>query len=195
MSILELAVEDLPAGHTLSFGMLTYENEQWDLSHLDSFAFLYDLLPDFQVTVLVFFSCHCFTRSFERDGRRRSDIPKEEIFDDGRERRVLCPARYEASRRLLRDLMTTLATRRITLADDRRSNFVTFETTDDLGVRSTYAVFFEVTKEKFRQRRLILRVQSAYVLESGLTKRQSMAKRVTLRSILLAAMEGRKIRP
>jgi hypothetical protein len=193
MSILEL--EDLPAGHTISFGMLNYGGEIWDLSHLDSFAFLYDLLPDFQVTVLVFFSCHCFTRSFERDGRSRSDIRDKEIFDDGRERRVLCPARYEASRRLLRDLATTLATRRITLADDRRSNFVTFETTDDLGVRSVYAVFFEVTKDKFRQRRLILRVQSAYMLDGGLTKRQSMAKRVTLRSILLATMEGRKIRP
>ncbi|SAL66732.1 stationary phase growth adaptation protein [Caballeronia arvi] len=178
-----------------SFGSLIVDGQVWDLAHLDPFTFPFELEPDYLVTVVVFFSCHCFTRSFARDGRPRSEISPSEIYDDGREKRVLCQDRYQTSRRLLRDLMSTLATRRITLADERQPNFVTVETMDHLGLSSVYAVFFEVSKAKARKRRLILQVQSAYILEGGLSKRQLAAKKVTLRSILLAAMERRKIRP
>jgi hypothetical protein len=177
------------------FGSLIFKDEVWDLSYLDPLSFHFELEPEFIVTVVVFFSCHCFTHSFEWDKRPRWEIPADEIYDDGRERRVLCRERYEISRRVLRDVMTTLATRRITLADDRQPNFLTVETTDLFGASSIYAVFFEVLKAKTRKRRLILQVQSAYRLDDGLSKRQRNAKKVTLRSILLAAMEGRKIRP
>jgi hypothetical protein len=181
--------------HSNCFGSLIFKDEIWDLGYLDPLSFHFELEPEFFVTVVVFFSCHCFTHSFEWDKRPRWEIPTDEIYDDGRERRVLCRERYEISRRILRNLMTTLATRRITLADDRQPNFLTVDTTDFFGASSIYAVFFEVLKAKTRKRRLILQVQSAYRLEDGLSKRQRDAKKVTLRSILLAAMEGRKIRP
>jgi hypothetical protein len=145
--------------------------------------------------VLVLFSCHCFTHSFAWDSRPRIDIPFSEIYDDGREKRVLCPDRYQSSRRLLRDLVLSLPTRRIIVADERQPNFMTVETTTESGEPCLYAVFFEVEKDKTRKHRLLLRIQSAYTLDQGLTKRQKEAKKVTLRSILRAAMEGRKIRP
>jgi hypothetical protein len=175
--------------------MLSVLDEIWDLTHLDPFGFQFELEPHFMVSVIVFFSCHCFTRDFSRDTRPRSRILKGEIYDDGRERRVFCRERYELSRRLLRELILTLPTRRIILADERQPNFVTFETANEEGASSTYGVFFEVLKSNTRKFRLILQVQSAYILDDGLTKRQKLAKKVSLRSILLAAMEGRRIRP
>lgn len=108
---------------------------------------------------------------------------------------MLCPDRYQSSRRLLRDLVLALPVRRIIVADERQPNFMTVETTNAFGEPSLYAVFFEVEKDKTRKHRLLLRIQSAYMLDQGLTKRQKEAKKVALRSILRAAVEGRKIRP
>jgi hypothetical protein len=146
------------------------------------------------VTVIVMFSCHCFSHSIARDARARAEIPKAEIFDDGREQRVLDPVRYTLSRLLLRDLILTLGNRSIIVADERRPNFVTVQETNTDGTTSIYAVFFEVEKDKTRRQRLILRVQSAYLLEQELTKRQRQAKRVGLKTLLRATYEGRTIR-
>lgn len=195
MSKLEITICETPAELTHQFGLLIYQGSPWDLSHLDSFAFQCDLDFGFPATVLVLFSCHCFTHSFAWDPRPRIEIPHSEIYDDGREERVLCPDRYQSSRRLLRDLVLGLPTRRIILANERQPNFMTVETTNASGEPSLYAVFFEVEKDKTRKHRLLPRIQSAYTLDQGLTKRQREAKKVTLRSILRAAVEGRKNRP
>jgi hypothetical protein len=186
---------ETPAGFSHHFGMLTYHGSLWDLNHLDPFAFQCDLDLGFPATVLVLFSCHCFTRSFAWDPRPRVEIPRQEIYNDGREERVLCPERYHTSRALLRDLVLTLPERRIIVADERRPNFMTVETTNALGELALYAVFFEVEKDKTRKNRLLLRIQSAYMLDQDLSKRQREAKKVALRNILRAAVEGRKIRP
>jgi hypothetical protein len=123
-------------------------------------------------------------------------MPVARIYDDGRERRIFCEKRYQHSRRLLRQIIRSLPSRRIFLADDQRANFITYETTENRVVPALYAVFFEVFKDRGRRgKRLVLRVQSAYVLDRGLSRRQRSAKRVTLRSILQAALEGRRIRP
>ncbi|CAB5082694.1 hypothetical protein IST4116A_02801 [Burkholderia cenocepacia] len=62
------------------------------------------------------------------------------------------------------------------------------------GTQRVYAVFFEVSKDRIRKRRLILRVQSAYMLDGGLNRRQREARKVALRTLLRASLEGRKIR-
>ncbi|MFM0262230.1 hypothetical protein [Paraburkholderia sediminicola] len=147
------------------------------------------------MTVLVMFSCHCFSRSFARDGRVRAEIPSVEIYDDGREQRVLDPVRYELSRHRLRDLVMTIGERPIVVADEKQPNFMTLQKTNADGTSSLYAVFFEVEKDRERKQRLILRVQSAYLLEKELTKRQRQAKKVAFRTLLRATYEGRKIRP
>ncbi|VWD28039.1 hypothetical protein BCO18175_05970 [Burkholderia contaminans] len=157
-------------------------------------TFTCDLETGCDVTVLVLFSCHCFTRSFKWDGRTRDAIPDDEIYDDGRETRVLCVDRYRASRQLLRGVIVGLATRRIVVADERQPNFVTMETIASDGTQRVYAVFFEVSKDRIRKRRLILRVQSAYMLDGGLNRRQREARKVALRTLLRASLEGRKIR-
>lgn len=175
---------------TSPFSPVVYEGECWDLSHLTPFTFKAKV--PHEVTVVVIFSCHCFTHSFKKDRRAPGDIPKEEIYDDGREERVLSPVRYRLSRELLRSVVLSLDERRITVANDNRCNFVTFEMR---GADYPYGVFFEVEKDQKRRNRLIFRIQSAYPLEEGLPKRQRQARKVNFDVLLRAAYEGRKIRP
>lgn len=174
------------------FGTVVFRGATWDLSHLEPFVFKAAVEPGLEVSVLVLFSCHCFTKSFRWDARPALEIPEHEIYADERERRVLCEQRYNLSRRLLREIVTSLGVRRITLADDRRPNFVTLEHVD-AGKTVLYAVFFEVEKDKARKR-LVLRVQSAYVLEGGLTKRQREAKKIALTTLLRNVQRGTPIR-
>ncbi len=169
--------------------MLNVGEEIWDLTHLDPFGFQFELESRFIVSVIVFFSCHCFMHDFSRTERLKSSIPKNEIYDYGREQRMLCRTLYDMSKRFLRDLILTLPMRRIILADDRQTNFVIFEMTDESGAPSTYTVFFEVVKSRARKYCLILQVQSAYILEMAFRSGSNRQRRS--RSVDLARSHGR----
>jgi hypothetical protein len=82
----------------------------------------------------------------------------------------------------------------ITMADDKQPNFMTLEKLNPDGTTALYAVFFEVERLRNRRHRLLLRVQSAYVLDKGLTQRQAKARKVRFETLLRAAYERRKIR-
>jgi hypothetical protein len=194
MSQLAMEIEDPPSETVHRFGPIVYQGVEWDLSHLDSFAFKIDPGLGTVITVVVLFSCHCFSHSFRWDTRSRSEIPCHEIYDDGREQRVLNPKRYQLSRQLLRNIVKNLPARRITVADRKQPNFVTLEKVNSDGTVSQYAVFFEVDKDKNRKRRLMLRIQSAYVLDTGLTKRQEDARKVGFDTLLRATYQGKQIR-
>jgi hypothetical protein len=176
------------------FGEVAFRGAQWDLSHLDSFTFKTPLEPGVEITVLVLFSCHCFSHSFRWDTRPRALIPTDEIYDDGREQRVLNPTRYELSRSVLKDVITSLPSRRIVIADERQPNFVTLENVNTDGTTSLYAIFFETHKDRSRRRRMVLRIQSAYVLDDGLTKRQAKAQRIGFSTLLRTTYQGKKLR-
>lgn len=175
------------------FSTITYRGETWDLSHLDSFAFKVDPDLGFHVDVVVLFSCHCFTRGFARD--TQNEILDGDIFNDGREQRILDPVRYALSKELLPQLVHQLAEQRIVVANENQRNFMIWELQPAKGtaLTSAYAVFFDVEKDNRRKRRLILRIQSAYLLTEGLTKRQKSAKKVGWNILLKAAYENRKI--
>jgi hypothetical protein len=195
MLITVLAIINYPDDLTpVAFLGVAYRGDAWDLSHLDAFAFRVDPDIGVEIDVVVIYSCHCFTRSIKRDGRAAHEIPPEEIFDDGRERRVLDIERYELSRAVLSDLVRRLPAQRIIVANDSQRNFLTWDVIAGGDVR-TYGVFFDVERDKSRKRRLLLRIQSAYVLTDGLTRRQRQAKKVSWKALLKAAYEGRKIRP
>src|SRR5690349_10154776 len=146
---LQVAIDE-PPEHTHRFGDISFGGVRWDLSHLDSFAFKIDLGLGTDITVLVLFSCHCFTHSLRWDKRAQGLIPEREIYNDGKEQRVLDVQRYELSRRFLREVVMTMPSRRIVLADDRQPNFVTTESINTDGTTSLYAIFFEVRKDKSR---------------------------------------------
>ena len=93
--------------------------------------------------------------------------------------------RYALSREYLPRLIQELQTRSIKVADPSRPNFVTFEVqpAEPGTPASNYAVFFEVRRDSRRKGRLLLRVQSGYVLER-LTHRLRDAKKMSFRVIL-----------
>jgi hypothetical protein len=184
---MEIADFERPSHHVFSrvfFGFV-----EWELSHLNPFAFRAAIEDGLVVDVVVFFSCHCFTHSVDRD--ERDQIPLRELYSDGRERRVLNPQRYELSKRLP-GLIRTLGERRIRVEADRDNYFLLEETRED-GSVAHYAVFFEVEKDERRKKRIVLRVQSAYpVLE--LTRRQQKAGKINFHVLLRAVYQGRRVR-
>lgn len=132
--------------------------------------------------------------SFQWDKRPRYAIPAHEVYFDGTERRILDPQRYELSRRFLPDIISNLSNRRITIANEKMPNFVTIENVDADGTASLYAIFFEVRRDKGRKCRLVLRIQSAYLLDSGLTNRQTKGGKIAFRTLLRATYLGKRIR-
>lgn len=176
------------------FSGVTYLGTPWELAHLDAFALRIDPGIKRELDVVVLFSCHCFTKPFASDSRARALIPAGELYNNGREERVLCPKRYALSQRFLPQLVKELPTRTIQFAGQDPLNFVTLELLDETGKElGPYAVFFEVTKDSKRRGRLLLHVQSAYHLEV-LTQRQAKAGKVKFDTLLRAAFEGRKIK-
>jgi hypothetical protein len=183
----------VPSHHR--FGPATFKGAVWDLSHLDAFALRVDLpvgpKPPVAVDVVVLFSCHCFTHEIAHDSRPASEIPSDEMFNDSRETRVLNEERYRLSRQLLGSIIRDLEKRHIQIADPTRPNFITVEVASPAAEPTVYAVFFEVQKDALRRKRLILRVQSAYV--TSLTKRQRNSGKVTFIKLLSAAYERKRI--
>jgi hypothetical protein len=66
---------------------------------------------------------------------------------------------------------------------------VTVEATDSEGKSVFYLAYFEVKKDKTRNKRLILRVQTAFPVEE-LGKRRSKAGKVNFAVLLRAAHRG-----
>nr|WP_297531455.1 hypothetical protein [uncultured Roseateles sp.] len=177
------------------FGNVVRGGEAWDLSHLEPFAFRVDPGLGFEVIVVVVFSSHCFTRSLVRDGRARHEIPLDELFDDGREVRVLCEERLQLSQIRLPALIRKLRSCAIQVAGEDPLNFMTSEGIDDGDVRHSrhYVVFFQVLRDLKRRRRLLLNVQSAYA-KKLIRQRQRERRRVSLFKILKTTSLGQRVK-
>ncbi|HEY1398694.1 hypothetical protein [Roseateles sp.] len=128
-------------------------------------AFRIDPGLGFDIVVVAYFSSHCFTRSIPWDGRPRHTIPSGELFNDGQEIRVLCEERYSLSSLHLPRIIKDLPKRAIRIAREQPQNFVTVESvTGKTGAsQQHYVLFFELSRDTKRKRRLILKVQSAYL--------------------------------
>lgn len=175
------------------FSGVCFNGAPWDLTHLDAFALRIDPGLGLELDVVVLFSCHCFTHSFARDPRPADEIPLADIYDDGRERRVLNEHRYRLSQVYLPQLIKALPVRHIQVTPDGQKNYMTFEVhRESEAIAGHYAIFFKPERDVRRARRVLLRVQSAYLL-NALTKRQAKARKVRFHTLLRAAYEGRVI--
>ncbi|MGH8227882.1 MAG: hypothetical protein ACREU3_08285 [Steroidobacteraceae bacterium] len=163
------------------FQAVRFYGETWDMRHLDAFALKSDPGLGFEIDVVVLFTCHCFSHSMKRDDRTLTRIPPEEIFDNGIERRVLDKERYELSCRFLPQLVKDLDRRQIRFAGTHATNFFIAE--DLAPGLGSYAIFFEVKRDRRRRRRMLLYVQSAYRLDR-LTKRLGSARKIRFRKLL-----------
>ncbi len=166
-----------------------FGDETWTFDHLQAFVIKIPLEPTpknmVKFDVVVLFSNHCFSREV-----KPGEVVEESlIVMDGNIRRVMDKQRYELSLKHLPQLVHELATRHIRIADASRPNFVTLE----LQPANTgegplhYAMFFEVKKDRSRKRRLLLRVQSAYILENP-SKRLLKAEKMRFHVILKRAL-------
>ncbi|ANH70768.1 hypothetical protein ABE85_20720 [Mitsuaria sp. 7] len=147
----------------------------WDLTHLEPMAFRIDPGLGFDIVVVAYFSSHCFTRSVSWDGRPQHMIPTGELFDDGQEIRVLCEERHSLSLMHLPRIIRELPKRAIRIAREQPQNFVTVESVNSKTGTSQqhYVLFFELSRDAKRKRRLVLKVQSAYLkhpFDASLTK-------------------------
>mgnify|MGYP000913858725 CR=1 FL=1 len=114
----------------------------------------------------------------------------------GRSTLLVHPGQCQAAShsKILPQAIKELGARTIQVAATDRQNFVTFDVLDEAdGTKHRYAVYFEVTKDKRRKKRLLLHVQSAYVPDQ-LTKRQEKAGKVSFTVLLRKAYRGEKIR-
>ena len=169
--------------------------ERWAMNHLEPFAFRIDPGLGFEVTVVVHFSSHCFTRSLKWDGRPIARIPAGELFNDGQEIRVLCEFRHSLSIEYLPRLIRELPRRAIRFARDLSQNFITVELIEgkDQAPAQHYVVFFEVSRDPKRRRRLLLKVQSAYVKEP-FEPRLTNGRRVSFSTLLKATFMRRALK-
>ena len=179
--------QDVVADHH-RFATVTMGDEVWEFDHLEAFALRaeLELAPGkpVDIDVVVLFSNHCFTR-----GLSKGEVVDDSfIIMDGSEKRVLDKERYDLSRQYLPKLILELPTRHIQVADPTRPNFVTFELPPTApGVAPVrYAVFFEVKKDSVRRKRLLLRVQSAYILDKP-SKRLLKAEKMRFQVVLKRA--------
>lgn len=170
------------------FSRVVHQGSVWNLSHLNAFALRIEVESGLLVDVVVLFSCHCFTHSYEPG----MQVLPGDLYRDAREVRVLSPERYRLSQLFLPRLIVELPARMIKV-EAARENFFTLEATNSSGVPVLYAVFFSVEKDRRRSKRLLLRVQSAYPL-TELNKRQRNAVKVRFPVLLRALYQGRKIR-
>jgi hypothetical protein len=172
------------------FGPVSYLGQAWDLSHLAPFGVRAEIassLGPCAVDVVVFFTCHCFTTSDVPAGTLASDY-----YRDDKESRVLCKDRNLLSKRFLPRLVQEPPKRQIRTVGSE-PNFLTFELLGEGEPSGVYTVFFTVKKDVNRKKRVLLRVQIAYRVES-LTGRQQEAGKVNFSVLLRTAYEGRKIK-
>lgn len=172
------------------FRTLQFNGAVWDFGHLDPFSFRCQLDANLIVDVVVLFSCHCFTHGRDKD--LRTEISIDELYADGKKTRVLNRQRYEMSKKFLPRMVAELFKRHIKVLGGARPNYLTIESINQDGEEVLYTLFFEVLKDQRRKKRILLRVQSAYVVDS-MTEAQKKARKVNFDVLLRAVYQGRTI--
>jgi hypothetical protein len=166
----------------------------WSFEHLEAFALKaqVELAPGqiCELDVVVLFSDHCFTRS----ALKGEKVDPEMLWNSSMDTRVLDQTRYDLSSTLLRTIINGLGNRRIHVADASRPNFVTLELIGSTlpGGAGTYAVFFELKRDRNRAKRLLLRVQTAYLINTP-NNRMKSAQRIGFSTLLKRAYLGQKL--
>lgn len=166
-----------------------YGDELWTFDHLQAFAMKVEVEQSAAPVVfdlVVLFSNHCFSRE-----KKAGEMVDDSLaVMDGSIHRVMDKQRYELSRQYLPQLVCDLPARHIRVADPSRPNFVTLELQPAIpgGEPLHYALFFEVKKDRSRKRRMLLRIQSAYILENP-SKRLLNAEKMRFHVILKRALK------
>ena len=107
------------------------------------------------VSVLVNFSCHCFTEKFDCD-------PAFE-YRHGREVRSFDEQRYALSLNLP-SIIQAIIDKKVFFT--RETNYLSVELVDHDGMQIRYTVFFDLKRARDADHDLVMTVESAYIKEA-----------------------------
>lgn len=162
------------------------ESTRLHVPHLAPHILTVDLPKGDRVNILVEYSCHCWTRSFDAIAH----AGQMQIMD-GTRPRAFCPNRFASSVDLA-GLLETLPQNRLYLTQSDR-NFGTYNATTMLDDGTAYTAFFTLRPQKGRfdgtRHKLRLFVESAHHRpqpESG--------QKVKIAVVISQALKGEKVK-
>lgn len=110
--------------------------------------------PSRKLTVLINFSCHCFTDALDK----ATHTPDYHYIHEGDER-AFSLARYQHSLSLP-DILKAIENKRVYFTHEK--SFVLVETIDEAGAKVPYTVFLDVKKGNKRGIDVVVSIVSAY---------------------------------
>ena len=152
-----------------SFKSKTIKGQTYTFDHLESFSFKVSA-GDAERTVLVHFSCHCFTEDF-----KPSHTPDFKYTHEG-EVRAFDFVRYELSQQLP-GLIQALGGRSVYMSVE--TNYFVLQQNAHARHPGPYLVFFNLEKAKKAGADVIMYIESAY-LKPNMADRASPVKFQTL---------------
>jgi hypothetical protein len=162
------------------------DSPQLSVAHLVPHILTVNLPKGDRVNILVEYSCHCWTRTFDT-----AEHAGQMQIMDGTRPRAFCPHRFAASVDLA-GLLGTLPQNRLYLTQSDR-NFGTYNATMMLGDGTAYTAFFTLRPHKGRfdgiRHKLRLFVESAHHRpqpESG--------QKVKIAVVVSQALKGKKVK-
>lgn len=182
------------------FSPYIYQSKSYDLSHLNSFEYVFiqsatDKAPQRKYKVFVEFSNHCFTSGTGTD----SNSDREYRYRDSeRNPRFFDFARYELSKNLP-EIIKGLNTRICFQTKNVTRNFFTVEIYDNNGEPIEYEIYFSVYKTpKLGKKNLKLHIDSAFPRDNNnplYQTRPKKGKKINFLTILALKRAGKKIQP
>ena len=171
------------------FATFLYQDEEYDLSHLDPFEWVYTApkskkRPERTYKLKVIFSLHTFTRGL------RNESCRDLRYRDDRECRIFDFLRYELSKQL-KGIVCTLGDRRC--YHTHHGNFFTIELVGQ-GEKLDYEIYFKVSRSSTKGW-LNLYVQSAYVRGSEYQSSQPRKRKIGFQVIAYNVQNKKAINP
>ena len=159
----------------MSFNSFVHNGQTFDFAHLNSFSLS---VPHRETTysVLVNFSCHCFTEKFDET----SDMPP---YTHRNEVRTFNIKRYGLSKSL-RSIIEEHANKKVFFT--RNSNYLIVSTDNE----EKYAIFFDLKRERTGAHHVVLTVASAY-LKDALPKHLD---KINFRILIAKIATGQQVR-
>lgn len=178
----------------MKWKLFKYGGKTYDLSHLDSFSWIYEVMhgSDQQASkkysINVNFSMHCFTKQPLHDQAScNSDLFYKEPKEDNR---IFCFERYELSKKLP-EIIKNLDHRNCW--HTHHGHFFTIDLLDQSGDSREYEIYFDVHKSN--RGWLTLVVKSAYVRDQKHGTTQPRKRKIRFSVIVKNKYENKKLRP
>jgi len=166
----------------ISWGKFTYNNESYDLSHLDAHAAEYTDTKGKTYKYIITYSLHCFAKEIPGTSQEENELL---LYKTKKENRPFNFERYELSKNL-KKIILSLGDSKTTCFHGGHNRFIRYEIKDDEGNIINYFIAFKSFKE---EKKLRLHVESAYPVNP---EEKGKLKKVNFFAIANNTLIGRK---